>query len=296
MRSRLLAGVVLGSLAVLAAGTPAVLDASDDLAESQRLVDRAEMDKRSIALTHALADERDAMVEYVAAGRTSRDGAGVTEAQRARVDRHVTELRETAPPQVRRAIAELPRIRQRAQGGGSSAQDMYEAYTGTITSLQDLSAGVARSLPARAQAGTGPSGATGTAQALPALGRAVEQASSTRGLLRGALVGNGTQPGLTAQAQRANVREQAALADFDEAAGEIARDSYAKTVTGADVALAERYLKRLTDQPYLSPADRTRAASAPTPRSPRGSTACAASNRPSRPMSCGGWSGCATTM
>ena len=256
VRNRLLAGVALCSLAVIGAGTPAVLNGTENLSESQQLVDRAELDKRSVALSHALADERDGMVEYVAAGRTSRDGAGVTEEQRARVDRQVTEIRETAPATVKNALKKLSRIRQEAQAGKATAQDIHEAYTGTVKALQDVGASVARSLPARAQASSGSSGGPANAQALPDLGRAVEQASAVRGLLRGALAGDGGQPGLTAQAQRANVREQAALADFGDAAGTRASETFAKTVTGADVTLAERYLQRLTDRPYLDAGDR----------------------------------------
>ncbi|HWM35580.1 MAG TPA: nitrate- and nitrite sensing domain-containing protein [Streptomyces sp.] len=256
VRNRLLAGVALCSLAVIGAGTPAVVNGTENLSESQQLVDHAELDKRSVALSHALADERDGMVEYVAAGRTSRDGAGVTEEQRARVDRQVTEIRETAPAAVRNALKKLSRIRQEAQAGKATAQDIHEAYTGTVKTLQDVGASVARSLPARAQTSSGSSGGPANAQALPDLGRAVEQASAVRGLLRGALAGDGGQPGLTAQAQRANVREQAALADFGDAAGTRASETYAKTVTGADVTLAERYLQRLTDRPYLDAGDR----------------------------------------
>lgn len=233
-----------------------MLDASGDLRESQRLVDRAELDKRSISLTHALADERDGMVEYVAAGRTSRDGAGVTEEQRTRVDRQVTEIRQGAPERVRQALDKLPRVRQQAQAGGSTAQDIHEAYTATIRTLQDVGVGVARSLPARAQETSGSSGGAGAAHALPDLGQAVERASAVRGLLRGALAGDGAQPGMTAEAQRANVREQAALEDFGDEAPTSVRDSYANTVTGADVTLAERYLERLTDRPYLTASDR----------------------------------------
>ena len=77
-----------------------MLTGTDNLSESQELVERAELGKRSVALAHALADERDGMVEYVAAGRTSRDGAGVTEEQRSRVDRQVTEIRRSAPAKV----------------------------------------------------------------------------------------------------------------------------------------------------------------------------------------------------
>nr|WP_240968562.1 nitrate- and nitrite sensing domain-containing protein [Streptomyces sp. HNM0575] len=252
VRNRLLASVALCSIAVLGAGTPALLNAYDDLTESQQLVDRAELDKRAISLSHALADERDGMVEYVAAGRTSRNGAGVTEEQRSRVDRQITEIRETAPASVRKALGKLPRMRQEAQAGDSGPLDIYADYTGTIKTLQDVSAGVARSLPARAD---GPGG-SGAAYALPDLGQAAAQASAVRGLLRGGLAAGGPQRALTAEAQRASVREQGALADFGDGADRAARDSFAKTVTGADVSLAERYLARLTDQPYLAPSDR----------------------------------------
>ncbi|WP_246530761.1 sensor histidine kinase [Streptomyces bathyalis] len=255
VRNRLLASVALCSLAVLGAGTPAVLTASSDLDESQQLVERAELDKHAIALGHALADERDGMVEYVAAGRTSRDGAGVTEEQRQRVDRQISEIRETAPASVREALGKLSRIRQEAQAGDTGAIEIHEAYTGTIKTLQDVGIGVARSLPARAIESSGSSIGSGAAHALPDLGRAVEQASAVRGLLRGALAAGGSQRSLTTEAQRAGVREQAALADFGDGAGGRARDSFAKTVTGADVAVAERYLARLTDEPYLSPED-----------------------------------------
>ncbi|WP_314172050.1 sensor histidine kinase [Streptomyces winkii] len=253
VRNRLLASVVLCSLAVLGAGTPAILSSYDDLSESQKLVDRAELDKRAIALGHALADERDGMVEYVAADRTSRNGAGVTEEQRARVDRQITEIRETAPASVRKALSRLPRMRQEAQAGKSGALDIYESYTATIKTLQDVGAQVARSLPARA---TEASGSSGAAHALPDLGQAVQQASATRGLLRGALAAGGPQPALTAEAQHAAVREQGALADFGDGSGASARETFAKTVTGADVEVAQRYLARLTDRPYLDARDR----------------------------------------
>lgn len=260
VRNRLLASVLLCSLAVIGAGAPAVLGAYGDLTESQELVDRAELDKRAIALSHALADERDGMVEYVAAGRTSRDGAGVTEEQRARVDRQVGEIRESAPASVRKALGHLSGIRQEAQAGDSGALEMYEAYTVTIKSLQDVGTSVARSLPARATDSSGGAGSGGTgsgaAHALPDLGKAVQQASAARGLLRGALTAGGSQRSLTAEAQHAAVREQAALADFGDGAGGSARDAFAATVTGADVRLAERYLAKLTDQPYLAPDDR----------------------------------------
>ena len=122
-----------GSLAVIGAGAPAVLDASDDLAESQHLVDARGVGQARHR-PHPLPRRRARRHGRVRRRGTSpsRDGAGVTEEQRARVDRQVGEIRETAPAHVRRALHELPRIRQQAQDGRSTAQDMHEAYTGTI--------------------------------------------------------------------------------------------------------------------------------------------------------------------
>ena len=60
---------------------------------------------------------------------------------------------------------------------------------------------------------------------------------------------------LSAAAQQSRIRELAALADFDQAAGKNARDSLAVTVTGPDIRTADAYLARLTDQPELSEAD-----------------------------------------
>ncbi|MGG7571492.1 ATP-binding protein [Streptomyces sirii] len=51
------------------------------------------------------------------------------------------------------------------------------------------------------------------------------------------------------------MRAQGALGDFRQTAGQGARDRYERTVTGADITAAERYLTRLTDQPRLDAAD-----------------------------------------
>ncbi|GAA2071580.1 nitrate- and nitrite sensing domain-containing protein [Streptomyces albiaxialis] len=245
MRNRLLASVALCAVAVLAAGAPTVVAASDDAADAQRLVDDAKLSQRAIALSHSLADERDDIVEYIAAGRTSRGGAGVSEGQRARVDRQAHEIRDAAPAEVRKALKALPKLRQRAIAGRGGALDSYEAYSRTIQALRGVSRDVARGLPERAQ--------DATAGALPDLARALDQASATRGLLRGALAGTGTQRDLASEAQRARAREEGALSDFEEAAGSEARDSYSTTVNGTDVNAAERYLDRLTARPYLTP-------------------------------------------
>ncbi|MYV51318.1 nitrate- and nitrite sensing domain-containing protein, partial [Streptomyces sp. SID3212] len=117
------------------------------------------------------------------------------------------------------------------------------------------------------------------------LGRAVEQASATRGLLLAALAVPGAQSAepqidpvtglalepsaggdskkndalrdsLSAAAQQSRVRELGALADFDQAAGAEARDSFAATVTGPDVKAADGFLTQLTDRPELSESER----------------------------------------
>ncbi|MFP8883551.1 nitrate- and nitrite sensing domain-containing protein [Streptomyces mangrovi] len=262
VRNRLLASVVLCAAAVLAAGAPSVATASRDLTDSQRLVDRADLGRRAVSLSHALADERDAVVRRIAAGRTTGDGEGLSERERARVDRAIRELGADAPADIRRLLDAFPDTRRQAVAGEGGAVETYEAYTQLIQSLGGITAATTRALPARAE--------NATADALPDLGRAVEQASAARGLLLAALAGEGEQPRLTAAAQQAHLREQAALADFDQTALADDRDAYARTVTGTDVTLAERYLVRLTDQPRLDHQDRSlnsdRVASALTAR------------------------------
>ncbi|MFD9260988.1 ATP-binding protein [Streptomyces sp. NPDC059538] len=61
---------------------------------------------------------------------------------------------------------------------------------------------------------------------------------------------------LTTAAQRARVREQAALDDFARAARPDVRQTLAATVTGPEVKTADDFLKRLTDRPTLSTPDR----------------------------------------
>ncbi|MDX3225580.1 nitrate- and nitrite sensing domain-containing protein [Streptomyces sp. ME19-01-6] len=247
VRNRLAVSVAVVSLAVLGAGAPAVLSALDDTTDAQKLVDLAETNRGAVTLAHALADERDAMIEYVAAGRNSASGAGVSESQRARVDRQVKEVGPGTPAEVRRLLDALPKVRQQALTGDGSALDVYESYTETVQALGGLADTLARKLPAGAD--------DGSAAALAPLGRATEEASATRGLLLGALSAGGSQPKLTSAAQRTNVREQSALSDFNQLAPASARDRFARTVNGTEVTAAERYIARLTDQPQLSDTD-----------------------------------------
>ncbi|ROQ34344.1 HAMP domain-containing protein [Streptomyces sp. PanSC19] len=286
VRNRLVAGVALVGVTVLAAGAPAILAASAELTESQRLVTLAELDRQAVTLAHSLADERDEVVAYIAAGRETQTGDAehrrkVTDARSTRVDRQIDEIRAAAPAELRRDLAGVPSVRRTALTGKGTALEAHRAYSDVIDKLQALADELADKTPARASDAT----LTGATRAPAALGRAVEQASATRGLLLGALSVPQPEPtggvhydarsgtyvadepegaaeadrardGLTAAAQQARVRELAALGDFDQAAGSTARDSLAATVTGPDVKTAELALASLTDQPKLTEAER----------------------------------------
>ncbi|MFJ6636321.1 nitrate- and nitrite sensing domain-containing protein [Streptomyces sp. NPDC091376] len=281
VRRRLVAGVAAVSLVVIAAGAPAILLASDDLTESQRLVTLAEVNRQAVTLAHSLADERDEVTAYIAAGREDQQGEKkdrreISGSGSARVDRQIDEIRGNVPADhadLGRDLAAVPSVRRTALTGKGSALEAYKAYTDIIAGLHALADDLAEKTPARAaDAGRAPS----------ALGLAVEQASATRGLLLAAL----SVPGpandgpsfdpitglpvededdakaeaarnvLSGAAQQARVRELAALADFDQAASSEARSRLSATVTGPEVKTAEAYLGRLTDQPELSEKDR----------------------------------------
>ncbi|MEU5920392.1 nitrate- and nitrite sensing domain-containing protein [Streptomyces sp. NPDC047141] len=286
VRNRLVAGVALVSVTVLAAGAPAILAASTELTESQRLVTLAELDRQAVTLAHSLADERDEVVAYVAAGRENQSGDAkqkrrITDARSTRVDRQIDEIRPAASADLRRDLAGVPSVRRTALTGKGTALEAHKAYSDVIGKLQALADELADKTPARAS----DAALTEATRAPAALGRAVEQASATRGLLLGALSvpqpesdggvhydprtgtyvadepagaaeADRARDGLTAAAQQARVRELAALGDFDQAAGATARDSLAATVTGPDVKSAELALTQLTDQPRLTEAER----------------------------------------
>ncbi|MFC8225502.1 nitrate- and nitrite sensing domain-containing protein [Streptomyces sp. NPDC057287] len=278
VRSRLVAGVAVVGITVIAAGAPAALGASSDLNESQRLVTLAELNQQAITLAHSLADERDEVTAHIAGGREDEDpndGDDGTSSPAARVDQQVDEIREAAPAALRRDLAAIPSLRRTALTGKGSAMEAYQAYSEVIEKLHDLADELAEKTPPRAADAT---------RAPLALGGAVEQASAARGLLLAALAVPGTKPQqqqidpftglpvqsqdeggseddrnrdeLSAAAQQARVRELASLADFDQSAGPSARDRLASTVTGPEVTRAERYLTRFTDRPELSDEDR----------------------------------------
>ncbi|MGW8766871.1 nitrate- and nitrite sensing domain-containing protein [Streptomyces sp. NPDC055815] len=286
VRNRLVAGVALVGVTVLAAGAPAILAASTELTESQRLVTLAELDRQAVTLAHSLADERDEVVAYIAAGRETQTGDAkhkrqITDARATRVDRQIDEIRPAAPTELRRDLAGVPSVRRAALTGKGTALEAHKAYSDIIGKLQALADELADKTPARAS----DAALTEATRAPAALGRAVEQASATRGLLLAALSVPQPEPsgdvhydertgtyvadepagaaeaerardGLSSAAQQARVRELAALGDFDQAAGATARDSLAATVTGPDVKTAELALGSLTDQPKLTEAER----------------------------------------
>ncbi|WP_243766712.1 nitrate- and nitrite sensing domain-containing protein [Streptomyces sp. GC420] len=274
VRSRLVIAVAVVGAAVLGAGAPAVWAASEDVTESQRLVDLAEQSRQAITLAHSLADERDDVTAFIAAGRDSEKGPGVSESRSARVDRQIREIRAGAPADLRAELDEIAGVRRQALTGKGSALDAHKAYTAAVAELHSLVDELDRRLPPRA----------GDSRGLPDLSAAVEQAAAARGLLLAALAvppaadgGSTTVVGvdglpvtvpteptaadrandklrdeLSAAAQQARVREQAELAEYEEHAPKTGADKLRATVTGPEVEAAEGYLARLTDQPTLS--------------------------------------------
>ncbi|KES05410.1 histidine kinase [Streptomyces toyocaensis] len=271
VRNRLIVAVAVVAAAIAGAGAPSVLAASGQLSDSQELVTLAERTQDALTLAHSLADERDEVVAYIAAGRP-KDKAP-SEEHSARVDRQVEELRaDTDTSQaLRDELDAVAAVRRAALTGKSSALEAHQAYSTAITQLHRLSERLADRTPPRAGSG---------AHALAELDAAVQQAAATRGLLLAALnVPRTTQTvidpitglpttstgssdadskrrdALSAAALQARLRSEAALADFRDGAPEAARASYDSTVTGPEVDSAEKYLAGLTDEPSLSDDD-----------------------------------------
>nr|WP_189892367.1 nitrate- and nitrite sensing domain-containing protein [Streptomyces xantholiticus] len=282
VRNRLVAGVAVTVLLVVGAGAPGILASSADLTESQRLVTLAALDRQAVTLAHSLADERDEVTAYIAAGRDDQGGdkkdrRKISGSLSARVDRQIDEMRDaldTDRADLRHSLASVPSVRRAALTGKGTALEAHQAYTTVISALHALAGELADRTPPRAAEAT---------RAPAELGLAVEQASAARGLLLAALAVPQPEPvigydpvtglpvenagedtgadararnALTAAAQQARVRELAALADFDQAAGKAARDKVDATVTGPEVKTAETYLARLTDRPELSDSER----------------------------------------
>lgn len=271
VRNRLIVAVAVVAAAIAGAGAPSVLAASGQLKDSQDLVTLAEQSQDALALAQSLADERDEVTTYVAAGRVRSKAPSAQSS--ARVDRQASELitGTDVSAALRKALDALPSVRQSALTGKSTPLQAHQGYSQVIAALHVLVDRLAEQMPPRAGSG---------AYALAELDSAVQQASATRGLLLAALnvptrdensydpvtgrsrtekvssdADTEQRDALTAAAQQARLRSDAALADFREGAPEDVVASYDSTVTGGDVDAAEAYLASLTDQPELSGRD-----------------------------------------
>ncbi|MFF0080408.1 nitrate- and nitrite sensing domain-containing protein [Streptomyces canus] len=268
VRTRLILAVAVVAAAVAGAGAPSLVTASGELNDSQDLVTFAEQTQDALDLAHSLADERDEVTSYVAAGRPRSKAPG--EQSSARVDRQVEELRAATDlsTNLRGDLDDIAAVRRSALTGKSTALETHSAYSAAITELHRLAEELAERMPSRAGSG---------AYSLAELDSAVQQAAATRGLLLAALsVPTTTQSvydpitgltstkkvsskadaaqrdALSAAAQQARLRSDAALADFQDSAPAAAKASYDSTVTGPEVNSADKYLAALTDQPTLS--------------------------------------------
>jgi signal transduction histidine kinase len=271
VRNRLIVAVAVVAAAIAGAGAPSVLAASEQLHDTQSLVTLAGQTQETLTLAHALADERDEVTAYIAAGRPA--SAEPSKQRSDRVDTQVAELRADTDgsAELRETVESaesIAAVRQAALTGKSSALEAHTAYTAVVGELHALAEELAERLPPRAGGG---------AHALAELDTAVQQAAAARGLLVAALSVPTTtetvidpttglpttrtgvsaadekqRDALTAAAQQARVRSDAALAQFRETAPAAGRSSYDATVTGPEAAAADTYLADLTDQPTLS--------------------------------------------
>ncbi|WP_158674651.1 sensor histidine kinase [Streptomyces hoynatensis] len=247
VRTRLLAGVLLTGIAVAAAGTPAVLDTVRDLRASQQLLDDTRLAERAVALSHVLADERDALAVAAADGSREALDSALGDDARARADRRTAQLRDSVGRSLGEGLDSLPGLRNRALAGESTPLEIFESYDAVIGELDALYRTAARTAPGRATDATG--------DALPDLVRAVHASAAARGLLLAALTGEGERAELAGRAQTEAVAERAALADFAAVADEADVDAYRRTVSGGEVTAAEEYLAELTDGPSLGEED-----------------------------------------
>ncbi|WP_458245648.1 nitrate- and nitrite sensing domain-containing protein [Streptomyces sp. MAI_2237] len=268
VRNRLIVAVAVVAAAIAGAGAPSVLAASGQLKDSQDLVTLAGQTQDALVLAHSLADERDDVTSYIAAGRSK--AKAPSEQRSARVDRQIEELRADPdiPASLRGDLDGIASLRRSALTGKSSALQTHDAYSAAIAGLHRLAEQLAEKMPP---------GAGGGAHALAQLDTAVQQSAAARGLLLAALgvprstqtvispttglptttatssaADTKTRDALTAAAQQARLRSDAALAGFRETAPKAALASYDSTVTGSEVNQAEKYLASLTDQPTLS--------------------------------------------
>ncbi|SEO97375.1 Histidine kinase-, DNA gyrase B-, and HSP90-like ATPase [Actinacidiphila rubida] len=230
----MLAALLLCAATVTAAATPGIALAVGDLSDAGRRADMAALATRATVLAQSLADERDTLAVFAAAGRPAAHGPGLTAGDRERADREVRDVTTDAPAAVRTALAGLSGVRDGALTGRGDARSVVTAYQPLIDALGQVS---------------GPSTAP--------LGRAVDAASAQRALLVSALTAGGPQPALVAAAQTARLQEQAALAEFRATAPAALRGRYDRTVSGPDADRADHDLGVLLGSTELTPAGRS---------------------------------------
>ncbi|MER6924041.1 nitrate- and nitrite sensing domain-containing protein, partial [Streptomyces spiralis] len=153
VRNRLIAAVAVVAAAVAGAGAPSVIAASGQLSDSQDLVTLAGQTQDALALAQALADERDEVTSYVAAGRPKTKAP--SEQRSTRVDRQVEELRTATdtPAWLRQDLDGIAAVRRSALTGQSSALQAHQAYSATIAELHKLAEQLAEQMPPRAGSG-----------------------------------------------------------------------------------------------------------------------------------------------
>lgn len=150
VRNRLIVAVAVVAAAIAGAGAPTVLAASRQLNDSQNLVTLSQRTQQALTLAHSLADERDDVTSYVAAGRPK--AKAPSEQRGARVDRQVDELRadEDAPAALLKDLDGIAALRRAALTGKSSALEAHQAYSEAIAELHALAEDLADRMPVRA--------------------------------------------------------------------------------------------------------------------------------------------------
>lgn len=150
VRNRLIIAVAVVAAAIAAAGVPSLITASGQLSDSQDLVTLAGQTQDALSLAHSLADERDEVTSYIAAGRPKSQAPA--EDRSARVDRQVEELRADTdiPAALRSDLDDVAAVRRAALTGKSSALQAHDAYSGAITELHRLAEQLAEKMPPRA--------------------------------------------------------------------------------------------------------------------------------------------------
>jgi hypothetical protein len=153
VRNRLIVAVAVVAAAIAGAGVPSIVAASGQLHDSQELVTLAEQTENALTLAHSLADERDEVTSYIAAGRPK--SKAPSEQRSVRVDRQVEELRAATdtPASLRDDLDGIAPLRRGALTGQSTALEAHTAYSATITELHRLAERLAEQMLFRAGSG-----------------------------------------------------------------------------------------------------------------------------------------------